>query len=98
MSRRGEEALVEVWEGEIRIGELVHLVQHSPDGFEWGYSGSGPSDLARSIVGDLIEVADPNPADYQRVKVELVATLPKQGGEITGEQVLDVLFARLDEL
>jgi len=78
--------------------ELPHLMRHSPDGFEWGYGGSGPSDLARSIVGDLLKQADPSPADYQRVKTELVATLPEKGGTITEDQVLDVLFDRLGEL
>ncbi len=29
---------------------LPHLVKHSPDGFAWGYGGSGPSDLARSML------------------------------------------------
>lgn len=32
---------------------LRHYVRHSPTGLEWGYGGSGPADLARSI---LIEV------------------------------------------
>ena len=31
---------------------LKHLVVHSPDGFEWGYHGSGPADLALSILAD----------------------------------------------
>lgn len=31
---------------------LHHLVVHSPTGFEWGYHGSGPADLALSILGD----------------------------------------------
>ena len=25
-------------------------VRHSPDGFQWGYSGSGPTELARAIL------------------------------------------------
>ncbi len=77
---------------------LKHLVRHSPDGFEWGYGGSGPADLARSIVGDLLKQAEPSPADYQRVKLALIATLPEKGGEITEDQVLEVLFDRLGEL
>lgn len=28
------------------------LRNHSPDGFEWGYSGSGPAQLALAIVAD----------------------------------------------
>ena len=30
-----------------------HHVRHSPDGFETGYGGSGPADLARSILIDF---------------------------------------------
>lgn len=37
---------------EIRKGELTHHVLHSPDGFNWGYSGSGPTELARCILID----------------------------------------------
>jgi hypothetical protein len=31
---------------------LKHLVLHSPTGMEWGYLGSGPADLALSILAD----------------------------------------------
>ena len=31
---------------------LPHMVHHSPNGFEWGYLGSGASDLALSILQD----------------------------------------------
>ncbi len=78
--------------------ELKHLVRYSPDGFEWGYGGSGPADLARSILGDILAQTDPNPDDYQRVKWALIATLPPEGGELTEDQVLEVLFDRLGEL
>ena len=33
---------------------LPHVVHHSPTGFEWGYGGSGPSDLALSILSFVI--------------------------------------------
>lgn len=33
---------------------LRHRDRHSPDGFQWGYGGSGPADLARSILFDLL--------------------------------------------
>lgn len=45
---------------EVRRGSgsepLRHHVKHSPTGLEWGYGGSGPADLARSI---LIEILGP---------------------------------------
>ena len=31
---------------------LKHVVFHSPTGFSWGYGGSGPADLALSILAD----------------------------------------------
>lgn len=30
------------------------LVRHSPDGFAWGYGGSGPSDLALNMLIDAL--------------------------------------------
>lgn len=32
---------------------LKHIKRHSPDGFQWGYGGSGPADLALSIIMDF---------------------------------------------
>ena len=34
--------------------DLPHVVKHSPAGMEWGYAGSGPADLARSILIDAL--------------------------------------------
>jgi len=33
---------------------LRHIVRHSPTGMTWGYAGSGPADLARSILVDAL--------------------------------------------
>ncbi len=77
---------------------LPHLCRHSPDGFEWGYSGSGPADLARSIVGDVLQHPDPSPRQYQRIKAALITTLPHEGGTITEDEVLQVLRDYLDEV
>jgi uncharacterized protein DUF6166 len=32
------------------VRPLAHHVRHSPNGFSWGYAGSGPSELARCIL------------------------------------------------
>lgn len=41
------------WEtGERR--PLTHHRRHSPDGFAWGYGGSGPSELARCLLIDAL--------------------------------------------
>jgi hypothetical protein len=54
-SHRGSSGPGPVWlerpDGEL-IGALRHVVHHSPSGLSWGYGGSGPADLARSILID----------------------------------------------
>ncbi len=74
-----------------KVYGLPHLEHHSPDGFEWGYYGSGPADLARSIVGDLLRTPQPAPREYQLVKRELVAVLPLVGGVLKESEILEVL-------
>ena len=61
---------------------------HSPDGFAWGYAGSGPAQLALAIL--LRETNDPEEAQdhYQRFKFELIATLDAdQDWTMTGAYV-----------
>jgi len=41
---------------------LRHVVLHSPTGFGWGYGGSGPADLALSILCDML---DERPSEKQ---------------------------------
>jgi len=54
---------------------LKHLVRHSPTGFNWGYGGSGPADLARSLLADFLGF-DPPAAVYQAFKFDVLAHLP----------------------
>ncbi|HMF28650.1 MAG TPA: DUF6166 domain-containing protein [Candidatus Cybelea sp.] len=35
----------------------LDLQNHSPDGFEWGYSGSGPAQLALAILADALKAS-----------------------------------------
>src|SRR5437868_1145148 len=58
---------------------------HSPDGFEWGYGGSGPAQLALALVADCCGRSKAVPGIYQRVK-RLVAAMPHDGWMLTDEQ------------
>jgi hypothetical protein len=42
-----------------RERKLRHIPFHSPDGFEWGYGGSGPADLALAILVDYLREHPP---------------------------------------
>jgi Family of unknown function (DUF6166) len=96
-----EETRVYVRERE-REYELPHFPFHSPSGFEWGYQGSGPAELARCILLDFYGVTpekrgsyfDPTPGElpvsYQEFKRDFIARLPQHNGfEITAEQIAD---------
>ena len=65
---------------------VAHVVRHSPTGIEWGYLGSGPSDLALSV---LTALADGRAALalYQRFKQEVVARVPEEGGVLRAAEV-----------
>ncbi|MEP0548278.1 MAG: DUF6166 domain-containing protein [Rhodothermales bacterium] len=65
---------------------VKHVVRHSPSGIEWGYHGSGPADLARSV---LLAHTDEATADriYQAFKAAVVALVPKSGGVIRAADV-----------
>lgn len=58
---------------------LAHRVRHSPAGFSWGYGGSGPADLARSILSEHLGT-DPSPGCYQAFKFAFAARFPQDGG------------------
>lgn len=51
---------------------LKHHVYHSPTGFCWGYGGSGPADLALSILWDFFG-AEPITEMYMDFKWNYVA-------------------------
>ena len=57
------------------------LVNHSPSGFEWGYGGSGPAQLALALLlnytGDEAFALD----HYKEFKTELVNQLDCAGSE-----------------
>ena len=68
------------------LGLEQHIVRHSPTGIEWGYGGSGPADLALSILTQYAgqEFADRH---YQQFKFDVIASIPRTGGTITAKQI-----------
>lgn len=64
--------------------ELAHLGDHSPTGFEWGYGGSGPTDLAISILTDAL---GPEAAERwaEVFKWKVIAVLPPKEFILTWE-------------
>jgi hypothetical protein len=79
--------------GHLRLSQrnLVHLYRHSPDGFEWGYGGSGPADLALSILVDAVGT-DLAEEHYQAFKGAFLATHSRDGFEIKLSEILGFIY------
>lgn len=63
------------------------LHNHSPDGFEWGFRGSGPAQLALAIVADHLGDDRRALAIYQSFKFNVVADLPERGWALSSDEV-----------
>ena len=73
--------------------EEGRIINHSPDGFAWGYGGSGPADLALNILAIFIGQAEAVKY-YQDFKWDFIATLPYEGGVIKREDILQWIKGR----
>ena len=64
------------------------LRNHSPDGLNWGYAGSGPAQLALAVLPDALG-SDRRALDhYQAFKRKAIAPLEGDEWEISQEDVL----------
>lgn len=66
---------------------------HSPDGFEWGYEGSGPAQLALALLLDATHKPLLSWENHQDFKREVVAKWGHEW-EITGQEITDWLMTR----
>lgn len=55
----------------------LNVWNHSPDGFNWGYAGSGPAQLALAILLAAGVRSDRAARLHQRFKFDWIATLPQ---------------------
>ena len=69
---------------------------HSPDGFNWGYAGSGPAQLALAILLEITNDEETALAHYQDFKFEVIAAIPSQESdwEIEENKIIAWLQAR----
>jgi len=99
-------------------------VHYAPKGFDWGFGGSGAADLALNVLalflplaveGTSVALRDGSPVSeaawalHQTFKYDLIATLPRAGGDISAETIrawitahpvvgADPLFSPLEHL
>jgi hypothetical protein len=61
---------------ELCPGKSQQAFNHSPDGFNWGYGGSGPAQLALALLLEVVDV--PTAVSlHQTFKTEVVSQLPQ---------------------
>jgi hypothetical protein len=82
------------------------VIHHSPTGFEWGYGGSGPADLALNILNAFIPPGHDGSVPlachegecsrtallfHQEFKNQFLVSMPREGGVITAQQITDFI-------
>ena len=70
--------------------ESQEVHNHSPDGFEFGYGGSGPAQLALAILMDYTGKI-PTTRVYQAFKFKFIGSMQHPGGTIGGLKIEDFI-------
>jgi len=68
----------------------LDLANHSPSGFEWGYVGAGPAQLALALCAAIMDSKRAREA-YETVEVKLIAPISTDSWTLSVAQVLAVL-------
>ena len=79
--------------GEHPLAPRLDLRRHSMTGFEWGYGGSGPAQLALALAADVLADDEAALGVYQRLKFRVVARLAADGWTLTAAELADALRA-----
>ena len=74
-----------------RLNPRHDLWNHSPSGFEWGYGGSGPAQLALAILADHCGNDEEAFNFHHRFKWAVVAELPGRVWTLTSRDIEQVL-------
>jgi len=69
----------------------LDLWNHSPTGFEWGYGGSGPAQLALAIIAEHLGNDAEAVRLHQEFKRAVVANLDRRAWTLTSEQVCETI-------
>lgn len=70
------------------------LRNHSPDGFEWGYGGSGPAQLALAILAHHLGDDQEALRFYQRFKFAVIGAIKDDQWRMTSQDI-DIALAQI---
>jgi hypothetical protein len=77
-----------------RLNPRFDLWNHSPTGFEWGYGGSGPAQLALALLADHCRNDEQALNFYQRFKWAVIAELSHRSWTLTSQHI-DLVLPKL---
>ncbi len=69
------------------------LRNHSPDGFNWGYGGSGPAQLALALAADALGDDERAQRVYQPLKFKVVGRLQGDGFDLNEDDIRQAVVA-----
>jgi hypothetical protein len=72
------------------------LRRHSPDGFNWGYEGSGPAQLALALCADVLRDDGRAVASYQTFKRKWVSQQPQGEAWAVKRETIDTFIKELE--
>jgi hypothetical protein len=79
-----------------RLDPRTHLRSPTPVTFDWGYSGSGPTQLALALCADALGDGNRALAVYHGVDRLLLGMMPRDLWSLTADQVCQLVHAAED--
>jgi hypothetical protein len=90
-ARHNDNAIVSIVDRETNRASMLDpglkWVNHSPTGFNWGYLGSGPAQLAFAILLDHFGAPGQALLFYQEFKEHVIANFNGNRWELTTEEI-----------
>jgi len=86
-----------IFPGGAKINIRRRIVYHSPTGFEFGYGGSGPADLALNILYLFLDFPRAWKL-HKSFKWDFIAVMSKSGGIITAAEIKEWIKKKLIHL
>ena len=77
----------------ITFEKSLQVVDHAPDGFSFGYNGSGPAQLSAALLFEVTGDPELTRRYYQLFKADRVSQWDGDTFELTGGAILDWLMA-----
>jgi uncharacterized protein DUF6166 len=89
---------VYLWDAEIpqrpvKLDMRLDLRNHSPDGPNWGYMGSGPAQLALALAADALNDDGRASHIYQHIKGPIQKDWGRDCWSMTDERLLEIIHA-----